>query len=243
MKKKLLVISVAAALLMMSGCGNSSEYDVQEITGDAVAAEEGQAVSLVTGNNDAAADDADTADENPLDDTERDTASDSDSDSNNTAEKETAVNPKNEPAEKTEKKSDTAPTRKDSGQIRINGKTLRIGMTITDSFISSLGTPDDIQNAPSCHYDGSDTIYCYNGYSLYTYANGSNNYLYLVEIDGSGISSELGIHVGSSVDDVKSAYGNPSSETGTSLVYNLSNCIIRFYKSGSSVTGINYEEK
>ncbi len=238
MKKKILIISLASAMLMMYGCGNSAEYDVKEITGSALTVEEGQAVSFAAEDSNAPEAETEASGGNVSDKTEKAAASDGDK----KTEKETEANPKNE----SENKAETKPasiSKIDSGHLRINDKAMKIGMIITDSFISSLGIPDDIQNAPSCHYDGSDTIYCYDGYSLYTYANGSKNYLYLVEIDGSGISTELGIHVGSSVNDVKAAYGNPSSETGTSLVYSLSSCTLRFNKSGSTVTGINYEEK
>lgn len=134
-------------------------------------------------------------------------------------------------------------TQKTTANKKLTPNDLTIGMKVTSDTVSSLGKVVDKQSAPSCHFDGDDTIYCYDGFTIYTYADNGVDRLYLVEINDSSISTAKGARVGMSVSEVKNKYGQPIEETGTSICYNGNNCQIRFTHNGSKVTLIEYEEK
>ena len=126
---------------------------------------------------------------------------------------------------------------------KITVNDLRIGMTVKEDTVTALGTVIDKQNAPSCHFDGNDTIYCYNGFTLYTYMNNGAQKLYLIEIDSSSVKTSKGASIGMSVDQVKGLYGSPEKETGTSIVYNENGANVRFtFNSSNTITLIEYEE-
>lgn len=131
----------------------------------------------------------------------------------------------------------------EKGSFIISDQKLEIGMNLTETVLNALGDPNDVQNAPSCHFDGEDTIYIYDDYSLYTYADGDKNVLYLIEISGSGVSTSEGISIGSSCEDVREIYGAPSEEAETYLIYEMPTSIIRFSHDGAAVNLIEYEEK
>lgn len=121
---------------------------------------------------------------------------------------------------------------------------LKIGMSMNDSVISAIGTPNDTMQAPSCHFDGNDTIYVYDGYSLYTYQDGDKSVLYLIEINSSAASTSLGATVGMSYDEVRALYGTPSSESASLVEYEVASGVqINFSLSGGTVTMIEYCEK
>ncbi|MGN1479923.1 MAG: hypothetical protein ACI4XH_09160 [Acutalibacteraceae bacterium] len=134
-------------------------------------------------------------------------------------------------------------TKTTAGNKKLSPNDLTIGMKVTADTVSSLGTVIDKQSAPSCHFDGNDTIYCYDGFTIYTYADNGVDRLYLVEINDSSVSTAKGACVGMSVSEVKNKYGQPIEETGTSICYNGNNCKIRFSHNGNTVTLIEYEEK
>ena len=143
------------------------------------------------------------------------------------------------PSKKAEEKTD-----KKTPSKKIGFNELKIGMTVNDDTVNSLGTVIDKQNAPSCHFDGNDTIYCYNGFKLYTYMDNGAQKLYLIEIDGSSVKTAKGASIGMTVDNIKSLYGEPEKETGTSIVYSENGANVRFtFNSDEVITLIEYEEK
>lgn len=134
-------------------------------------------------------------------------------------------------------------TSADSGKITLGGAELKVGMVITSDIIDSVGAPDDIMSAPSCFFDGEDTIYVYEDFSLYTYRDGDKDYLYIIELSTDKNSTELGGKVGMDIADVEEIYGLGSTGTATSKVYKLSeNSKLRFtFDETETVTLIEYE--
>lgn len=120
---------------------------------------------------------------------------------------------------------------------------LTIGGIIKKGDLDPLGTPADIQTAPSCHYDGNDTIYIYEGLTIYTYADKSDEVVYLIEITDASYSAHKATKVGMSVDEIKSIMGEPVSETAIAVIYDISDdTTLRYSVSDSVVTMIEYEE-
>lgn len=110
------------------------------------------------------------------------------------------------------------------------------------NYSSAFGPASNEIQAPSCHFDGMDTIYEYNGFAIYTYLNNGEAYVYDIEITTSAIKTNKGITVGSSAQDVIDAYGTGYSsisdyliaytQGAKSIYFSLSNgkvCMIEFY--------------
>ena len=121
---------------------------------------------------------------------------------------------------------------------------LNIGEAIpSDKLTTVLGEPLDKQSAPSCHYDGNDTIYIYDGIVIYTYADGDSEIVYLVELSSDTYTAKGDTKVGMTADEVKAILGTPTQETAVSLVYEVSDTTaIRFTLADSVVSMIEYEE-
>lgn len=120
---------------------------------------------------------------------------------------------------------------------------LSIGEGISADTLKPLGEPLDKQSAPSCHFDGNDTIYIYDGLKIYTYADGDKEIVYLIEITSDVYSAKDGAKVGMTLDEIKTLLGAPSQETAVGLVYSISDTTaIRFTVADSVVTMIEYEE-
>ena len=131
----------------------------------------------------------------------------------------------------------------DSGKITLGTAELSVGMVITEDIINKVGTPDDIMSAPSCFFDGEDTIYVYEDFSLYTYRDGDKDYLYIIELSTDKNATELGGKVGMNIADIEEMYGFNSTGTATSKVYKLGeNSKLRFtFDETETVTLIEYE--
>lgn len=124
-----------------------------------------------------------------------------------------------------------------------NDVDLKIGAEMTEDIKSALGTATDVQEAPSCHYDGNDTIYFYDGFTVYTYTENDKQIIYLIEITNENYVATKNTCVGMSFEDVKTTLGEPQEETELVLVYNLSETTaIRFTQENSVVSMIEYEE-
>lgn len=124
--------------------------------------------------------------------------------------------------------------------VTINGVTLRPN-TAWSNYSSSFGAPDNTTQAPSCHFDGMDNIYEYNGFSIYTYRNNGEDYIYDIEITSKSIPTAKGIRTGSSESDVIAAYGNAyTSKTESLIEYRSGNSSIYFTMNNGTVTTIEF---
>lgn len=112
--------------------------------------------------------------------------------------------------------------------IEVNGQVLQIGMNVTDDIITAVGEPLDTMEAPSCHYDGNDTIYTYEEFALYTYLDGENNTLYLIELNGSSIQTANGAYVGMSTEEVIACCGSDYESVGMMMEYIYDNVTIDY---------------
>lgn len=75
------------------------------------------------------------------------------------------------------------------------------------SVIAALGEPEAYTEEPSCAFEGLDKNYDYGSFCLSTYPDGETDYVYRVWLVGEDVSTEEGIHIGSSRSQVEAAYG------------------------------------
>lgn len=105
------------------------------------------------------------------------------------------------------------------GQVELNGVVLEIGQNVTDETIAELGEPLETLEAPSCHYDGNDTIYYYDDFVLYVYQDGEDTPLYIIELDTDQVATREGVRVEMTSDEVIEILGDGCTLEGTFLTF------------------------
>ena len=124
--------------------------------------------------------------------------------------------------------------------VSVNGVRMRPN-TAWSSYSAALGEPSSVTQAPSCHFDGMDNIYDYSDFSVYTYRDGGEDYVYDIEIFSSAIPTDKGIRVGSSAEDVVAAYGDGYANYSDSMIeYRSGSQSLYFTLNGGTVTLIEF---
>ncbi len=130
-------------------------------------------------------------------------------------------------AESESEESKASESEFDMGGV-LNGTNYHIGMIMDDDILSSLGEPTNTMEAPSCHFDGNDTIYYYSDITLYTYKDGDKNVVYLIELLSENAPTALGATTGMTKADIEAIYGSDYEMVGTRMSYTLEKEILEF---------------
>lgn len=105
--------------------------------------------------------------------------------------------------------------------VLINDTKVQLGGVFDDALADALGEPLDVQEAVSCHYDGFDTIYYYEGFAIYTYLLKENKIIYSIELDGAEIKTPEGAAVGMTLAEIEAIYGSKHSELANGISFPL----------------------
>ena len=108
-----------------------------------------------------------------------------------------------------------------ASSVTINNTKVTLGGVYDDALAGALGTPADTQQAVSCHYDGYDTMYYYDGYTIYTYLLEEQKIMYSIEITDAAIKTPEGAAVGMTVAQIEEIYGTAHSELPNGISYAL----------------------
>lgn len=117
----------------------------------------------------------------------------------------------------------------------VNGIKLNVGEDITEDIINSLGEATEVLEAPSCHFDGMDTLYVFDSATLYVYKDGDKNILYIIEITGPGASTVDGANIDMTEEEVVALYGEDYEAYGVIMEYNIGDYKIAFSFDGDAV--------
>lgn len=127
--------------------------------------------------------------------------------------------------------------------IHIGDVTLNIGGRLTDEMKSTLGDPISTSEAPSCLYEGMDTVYEYEGFFLNTSQVGDSEVVVLITIETANYTTDKGIKVGDTADALATAYGEAEEETKNYAVYRQDeNVSVTFSLRDGKVTAIEYAQ-
>lgn len=111
-----------------------------------------------------------------------------------------------------------------AGDLKVShgGKTYTCDVYIED-VISSLGEDYAYSEAMSCAYDGLDKIYGYEaeGADFSTRPDGDRDLVCEIYIFDGDWQTAKGIKIGSTIDEVKAAYGEPSRSTNFASYYEI----------------------
>lgn len=120
------------------------------------------------------------------------------------------------------------------------GKTCAEALTKLSSACKSHSATDSCANAA-----GQDVLYVYDGFRLTTYRekeNDPNEKLVKIEFTSDAVKTAEGITVGSTADAVKAAYGEPTTDSGSTLIYRRGATELLLTVRDGRVTGISYSE-
>lgn len=107
-------------------------------------------------------------------------------------------------------------------------------------IIKELGEPVEYFEAASCAFQGLDKIFYYNGFELGTYPVKDKDYVSYVNLLDDSVSTDQGIYLGSTLEDLVAAYGENYTEDGSSYLYRLGDTKLTFIIEEDTVTSITY---
>ena len=121
-----------------------------------------------------------------------------------------------------------------------NGVSVALDSSL-DEAIAALGEAKDVKSELSCHGEGEDKTYTYDGFIVKSYPKDGVDCVLEVLITEAGIPTSKGIQVGSSLSDVNAAYGEDFNTIAKFHVYGTGSAkTLRFAIENDVVTQIDY---
>ena len=124
-------------------------------------------------------------------------------------------------------------------EFKANGVTVAMDAKAAD-LVDKLGEYEYFE-APSCAFQGLDKTYTYAGFELVTYQQGEVDHVLSVSLLDDSLTTPEGVTIGSSLDDVKKAYGDSFTQDGSSYKYKKGNTILTFIVEDDAVTSVEYK--
>jgi hypothetical protein len=106
---------------------------------------------------------------------------------------------------------------------------------------TQLGNNYEIQEVPSCAFEGMDKIYTFDNYEFYIYVVNGIEKIYTITLLSDQVSTNDGIKIGSSVSDVVSKYGNGYTDAIGAYTYTKGDTLLTFIFDGDKVVSIEYK--
>ena len=88
--------------------------------------------------------------------------------------------------------------------------------TLTDALWTP---PSGTYEALSCAFEGKDTFYYYDGFTLQTYEKDGKKYIYTITLEDDTVNTAEGIKIGDSFAAVTKAYGTDYVAAGNTYAY------------------------
>lgn len=108
------------------------------------------------------------------------------------------------------------------------------------TFLGSLGSYTNYAESKSCAFKGLDKIYSYAGFDLYTYPVDGVDYVNSIYLSDGTVSTQEGIHIGSTLDDMLAAYGDGYTEEYGVYQYAKDKSTLSFIVTDNVIEAIEY---
>lgn len=110
------------------------------------------------------------------------------------------------------------------------------------SIVAALGEPTEYDEKPSCGHTGTSLFYSYAGFEIESYPKGNKDLVFRVTLFDDSVSTAEGIRVGDSRENVIDAYGEPTKDSATSLLFEAKNMSLKIVMTdgGQTVSQIHY---
>lgn len=108
------------------------------------------------------------------------------------------------------------------------------------SVIATLGNPKSYTEEESCAFEGLSKTYYFGSFYLETYPDGSTDRIYCVWLVDDSVTTEEGIYIGSSQQQVEDAYGAQWYNGRNAYVIKSDDCILTIILENNVVNSIQY---
>lgn len=126
--------------------------------------------------------------------------------------------------------------------FEVKGLNITMG-EIAENFLTKTGTPKEQYSAPSCAFDGNDTVYDFGSYQITTYlTNGKEIFTGVYLLDDT-VSTKEGIKIGSKLSEMLSVYGDEYQESYGAYTYSFGLTDLSFVVINDVITSISYLHK
>ena len=121
-----------------------------------------------------------------------------------------------------------------------NGTQFGVDMAV-EGVLTKLGQPKDKYTSKSCAFGGEDTVYYYSSIQISTNNEQGYERIYSIYLEDDLVSTEKGICIGNTADQVKAAYGEADAASSDScLIYSKDGMTLRFNLTDGKVSSILY---
>jgi len=141
-----------------------------------------------------------------------------------------------------EESSDIAYFESDAFALEVNGFLIEMDQDI-NYVLAALGEPNYQMAVPSCAFDGEDRILRYDNLSIqiHTYPMGDNDFIQTLSLRDDNIrTSEGGIRLGATYEDVVAAYGSDYEKDFNMYKFTRGRTTLEFYILDGIVLGITF---
>lgn len=121
----------------------------------------------------------------------------------------------------------------------LGGTTIELNAEMAP-IVAVLGEADSYFESESCAFQGMDKVYTYGSVVITTYPVDGVDYVYTIELKDDTVETEEGVYIGSTIDEVTTAYGEPKEDTGTAYIYENGKSQLSFIFSDDVVSNIVY---
>lgn len=110
-----------------------------------------------------------------------------------------------------------------------------------EPLVRKLGTPSGgTYEAVSCAFEGKDTFYYYDGFTIQAYEKNGTKYVYTINLEDDTVKTAEGIKIGDSFSAVTVQYGTGYTASGSTYVYTRDNMTLTFIIKNDKVSAITY---
>ncbi len=150
-----------------------------------------------------------------------------------------SVSPSNSPSEIASPSASGVASAYDGFVFKTNDVEIRLGEPAAES-LAAVGKEQKYFESASCAFVGIDKTYYYDGYEINTYPVSEVDYFLSVVITDIGVSTMEGIGIGSTINEVKAAYGNDFNQDMGEYTYKKGVSSLIFLTENDMVVSITY---
>lgn len=107
--------------------------------------------------------------------------------------------------------------------------------------VERLADPKQYFESPSCAGEGIGKLYGYDDFEIQTYPVDGKDMILYVMLRTDNVATNEGIDLSKTKDDVKAAYGEPTSDSGDALTYEKGGMKLVFLFDGEDMISIEYD--
>jgi len=155
------------------------------------------------------------------------------------AETEAAAPETEAPAAQTEAPATEAPAATGNYTFTYGSTTIAMKQD-TAEVLPGLGEAKSYTEEESCAFEGLSKTYYFGSFYLETYPDGDTDRVYCVWLVDDSVTTEEGIYIGASYDDVEAAYGAEYYNGKNAFIIRTAECILTIILENNAVTSIQY---